>query len=65
MAPNQILAVYVFKSADLADHALDQLWRTFSGGFERSSGYEVWISSSCSDAYLAGQICQSLGGVAK
>ena len=29
MAPNQILAVYVFKSADLADHAIEQLWRKF------------------------------------
>lgn len=60
-----IVSVYKFKNPESADHALEALWRKFSGGFERSAGAEIWITSFCDDAYLAGQICESLGGVAK
>lgn len=60
-----VLAVYVFRDANTADGALDQLWRRLSGGFERSAGGEIWISSNCSDPNLAAHICMSCGGVLK
>ena len=60
-----IISVYKFKNPQAADDALEALWRRLCGGFERSAGGEIWITSFCDDAYLAGQICQSLGGAAK
>lgn len=61
----QIIAIYIFRNAQAADNALEQLWRNFNGGFERSAGGELWINSNISNPYLAGQICESLGGIAK
>jgi len=60
-----IISVYKFKNPQAADDALEALWRRLCGGFERSGGAEIWITSFCDDVYLAGQICQSLGGQAK
>lgn len=61
----QIVSIYKFKNPESANDALEALWRRLCGGFERSAGSEIWITSFCDDVYLAGQICQSLGGVAK
>lgn len=60
-----IIAIYVFRDPQSADNALEQLWRNLSGGFERSAGSAVWISTDCLNPRLAGQICESLGGVGK
>ncbi len=60
----QIIAIYVFRDGEAADHAIEQLWRNLNGGFEKSAG-EIWINSSISNPHLAGQICASLGGIAK
>lgn len=60
-----IIAIYVFRNSRSADHALENLWRNLSGGFERSAGGEIWISVNCANPRLAGQICESLGGVGK
>jgi hypothetical protein len=61
----QIVSVYKFKNPEAANQALEALWRRLCGGFERSAGSEIWITSFCDDVYLAGQICQSHGGFAK
>jgi hypothetical protein len=61
----QIIAIYVFRNPSQADHALEHLWRNFSCGMERSAGSEVWIKSDIENPRLAGQICESLGGVLK
>lgn len=58
----QTIAIYVFKDAHTADQVLDHLWRNLSGGFERSAGAEIWISSQCLNPSLASNICQSCGG---
>ncbi len=62
---NQIIAIYVFRDADCTENALEQLWRSLDRGFEKSSGNEVWINAGCLNPRLAGQICESLGGVGK
>ncbi len=64
----QIVSIYKFKNPEAANQAVEALWRRLSGGFDRtvgSSGSEIWITSFCDDAYLAGQICESHGGVVK
>lgn len=61
----QIIAIYVFRDIASADHALEQLWRNLDRGVERSAGCEIWINSNCVNPRLAGQICESLGGVGK
>lgn len=61
----QVIAIYVFRDEETASHALEQLWRQLDRGIERSAGHEVWINSSCLNPRLAGQICESLGGVGK
>ncbi len=61
----QIIAIYVFRNSQVADHALEQLWRYFDRGMERSGGNELWLNSSCANPHLASQICESLGGIVK
>ena len=62
---NKVVAVFIFRNSDQADRTLNFLWSKLSGGFERSAGSEVWISSSCDDTDLASQICISCGGTLK
>jgi hypothetical protein len=61
----QVIAIYVFKDSRSADNALEQLWRCLDRGMERSGGYEIWLTSNCINPYLAGKICESLGGIVK
>lgn len=60
-----VIAIYVFRDADTTGNALEHLWRHLDRGIERSAGNEIWINSSCMNPRLAGQICESLGGVGK
>lgn len=64
----RIVSIYTFRNSETANQAVAALWQRLSGGFERTvgaSGSEIWITSFCDDINLAGQICESNGGVLK